>query len=100
MAFQRRKPAAIGVKAPFAGFIGPALATAIEQVSARERSVMDIYDGADWTALDTGRLKSSIEHGNSIKEAAKFVCRASSIEDVARKAEELRLKLKRSRRAR
>ena len=32
MAFQRRKPAAIGVKAPLPGFIEPALATSIEKV--------------------------------------------------------------------
>jgi bifunctional non-homologous end joining protein LigD len=32
MAFQRKKPAAIGVKAPFPGFIEPSLATAIEKV--------------------------------------------------------------------
>ena len=32
MAFQRKKPAAIGVKAPLPGFIEPALATSIEKV--------------------------------------------------------------------
>jgi hypothetical protein len=32
MAFQRKKPAAIGVKAAFPGFIEPALATSIEKV--------------------------------------------------------------------
>jgi bifunctional non-homologous end joining protein LigD len=32
VAFQRRKPAAIGVKAPLPGFIEPALATPIEKV--------------------------------------------------------------------
>ena len=32
MAFQRRKPAAIGVKAPFPGFVEPALATSVEKV--------------------------------------------------------------------
>jgi bifunctional non-homologous end joining protein LigD len=36
MAFQRRKPAAIGVKAPFPGFIEPALATSIEKVPSGE----------------------------------------------------------------
>jgi bifunctional non-homologous end joining protein LigD len=34
MAFQRRKSAAIGVKAPFPGFIEPALATSIDRVPA------------------------------------------------------------------
>jgi bifunctional non-homologous end joining protein LigD len=32
VAFQRKNPAAIGVKAPFPGFIEPALASSIEKV--------------------------------------------------------------------
>jgi bifunctional non-homologous end joining protein LigD len=34
MAFQRKKPAAIGIKANFPGFIEPALATSIAKVPA------------------------------------------------------------------
>jgi hypothetical protein len=34
VASQRRNPAAIGVKAPFPGFIEPALTTSIEKVSS------------------------------------------------------------------
>lgn len=46
MAFQRKKPAAIGVKAPFPGFIEPALATSIEKVPSGERWVHEIkFDG-------------------------------------------------------
>lgn len=46
MAFQRKKPAAIGVKAPFPGFIEPALATSIEKVPSGERWIHEIkYDG-------------------------------------------------------
>jgi bifunctional non-homologous end joining protein LigD len=46
MAFQRKKPAAIGVKAPFPGFIEPALATSIERVAAGERWIHEIkFDG-------------------------------------------------------
>jgi bifunctional non-homologous end joining protein LigD len=37
MAFQRKKPAAIGVKAPFPGFVKPALATSIEKVPSGAR---------------------------------------------------------------
>ena len=37
MAFQRKKPAAVGVKAPFPGFIEPALATSAEKVPSGER---------------------------------------------------------------
>ncbi|WP_409410571.1 DNA ligase [Bradyrhizobium sp. AUGA SZCCT0160] len=46
MAFQRRKPAAIGVKAPFPGFIEPALATLIDNVPNGERWIHEIkFDG-------------------------------------------------------
>src|SRR6195952_2908906 len=46
MAFQRKKPAAIGVKAPFPGFIEPPLAAAIEKVPSGERWVHEIkFDG-------------------------------------------------------
>jgi bifunctional non-homologous end joining protein LigD len=46
VAFQRRKPAAIGVKAPFPGFIEPALAPAIEQVPSGARWIHEIkFDG-------------------------------------------------------
>jgi bifunctional non-homologous end joining protein LigD len=46
VAFQRRKPAAIGVKAPFPGFVEPALATSIEKVPSGERWIHEIkFDG-------------------------------------------------------
>jgi hypothetical protein len=50
---------------------------------------MDIYDGADWTEMDD--LKAAIESGRSIEEAAEFLCRADSVDDVARKCAELGL---------
>jgi len=37
MAFLRKKPPAIGVKAPYPGFIEPALATSIDKVPKGER---------------------------------------------------------------
>jgi bifunctional non-homologous end joining protein LigD len=44
--FQRRKPAAIGVKAPFPGFIEPALATSIDRVPSADRWIHEIkFDG-------------------------------------------------------
>jgi hypothetical protein len=55
---------------------------------------MDIYDGTDWTEVDIEDLVSSIEGGASIEEAAEFLGRSDSIEDVARKCEELGLKPK------
>ena len=46
MAFQRKKPAAIGVKAPFPGFIEPALATSIDKVPSGQRWCHEIkFDG-------------------------------------------------------
>jgi len=46
VAFQPRKPAAIGVKAPIPGFIEPALATSIEKVPSGGRWIHEIkFDG-------------------------------------------------------
>jgi bifunctional non-homologous end joining protein LigD len=46
MAFQRKKPAAIGVKAPYPGFIEPELATAIDRVPSGQRWIHEIkFDG-------------------------------------------------------
>jgi bifunctional non-homologous end joining protein LigD len=46
MAFQRKKPAAIGVKAPFPGFVEPELATSIDKVPSGARWIHEIkFDG-------------------------------------------------------
>jgi ATP dependent DNA ligase domain len=46
VAYQRKKPLAIGVKAPFPGFIEPALATSIDKVPSGERWIHEIkFDG-------------------------------------------------------
>jgi bifunctional non-homologous end joining protein LigD len=46
MAFQRKKPAAIGLKAPFPSFIQPALASSIEKVPSGARWIHEIkFDG-------------------------------------------------------
>jgi bifunctional non-homologous end joining protein LigD len=46
VAFQRRKPAAIGTKLPYPGFIAPALASKIERVPAGDRWIHEIkFDG-------------------------------------------------------
>jgi len=46
VAFQRNKPAAIGVKAPLPGFIEPALASSTEKVPSGERWIHEIkFDG-------------------------------------------------------
>jgi bifunctional non-homologous end joining protein LigD len=46
MAFQRKKPAAIGIKATYPGFIEPGLAMSIAKVPSGERWVHEIkFDG-------------------------------------------------------
>jgi bifunctional non-homologous end joining protein LigD len=46
MAFQRKKLAAVGIQAPFHGFIEPALASSIENVATGERWLHEInFDG-------------------------------------------------------
>jgi ATP-dependent DNA ligase len=46
VAFQRKKPAAIGVKAPYPGFIEPELATTADKVPSGERWLREIkFDG-------------------------------------------------------
>jgi bifunctional non-homologous end joining protein LigD len=46
VAFQRKKPAAIGTKAPFPGFVEPALATSIGKAPSGERWIHEIkFDG-------------------------------------------------------
>jgi len=46
VAFQRKKPAAIGAKAPFPGFVAPALATSTDKVPSGDRWIHEIkFDG-------------------------------------------------------
>jgi bifunctional non-homologous end joining protein LigD len=46
VAFQRKKRAAVGIKAPFPGFIEPALATSIDRVPSGQRWLHEIkFDG-------------------------------------------------------
>ncbi|WP_253075357.1 hypothetical protein [Bradyrhizobium sp. 190] len=46
VAFQRKKAAAIGVKAPFPGFVEPALAASIDKVPSGDRWIHEIkFDG-------------------------------------------------------
>ena len=47
---------------------------------------MDIYDGAKWTEMDIDDLRAAIEFGSSIEEAAQFLCRADSVQDVSTNA--------------
>ena len=56
MAFQRKKAAAIAVKAPFPGFVEPALATSVEKVPSGERWIHEIkFDGYRCIAVKRGK---------------------------------------------
>ena len=55
----------------------------------------DIYNGTEWTDMDIDDQRASIEHG--LEEAAEFLCRSGSVDDVKRKAKELGLILKKRR---
>ncbi len=65
-AFQRKKPTAIGVKAPSPGFIEPALATPIDKVPSGARWVHEIkFDGYRVQVhLKDGTVKVFTRRGN------------------------------------
>jgi hypothetical protein len=51
----------------------------------------DAADGNPWSEADMWDLRNCLKHGQSVEQAAQFLCRAGSVEDVRRKAEELGL---------
>jgi hypothetical protein len=51
---------------------------------------VDIYDGAQSTEIDIDDPKAAIAAGSSVEEAARFLCRADSFEDVGAKCREMR----------
>jgi len=55
----------------------------------------DGNDGKPWTEMDVRALMAALSVGETIEEAADHLCRSGSVNDVRRKAEELRLKYKR-----
>jgi hypothetical protein len=52
----------------------------------------DLNDGKPWSDMDERDLRAELEHGSSIKEAAGHLCRSGTVEEVAKKAQELGLK--------
>ena len=48
---------------------------------------IDMNDGKDWTPDDLAELKDALENGESIEEAAAYLRRSGSLDDVSRKAE-------------
>jgi hypothetical protein len=51
----------------------------------------DLNDGKPWSEDDLEDLALALKDGGTIEGAAHFLCRAGSIEDVRKKAEELGL---------
>ena len=49
----------------------------------------DANDNEPWTEMCVRDLKLSLKAGNTIEEAASFLCRSGTIDDVRRKADEL-----------
>ena len=73
VAFQRKNPAAIGVKANFPGFIEPALATSIEKVPGGERTASSAtMKGTHW-AIRPATKATSREKRSSLATTA-FRC--------------------------
>jgi bifunctional non-homologous end joining protein LigD len=66
VAFQRKKPAAIGTKAPFPDFIEPALATSIDKVPGGDRWLHEIkFDGYRVQLhISSGAVKVFTRRGN------------------------------------
>jgi bifunctional non-homologous end joining protein LigD len=66
VAFQRKKPVAIGTKAPIPDFIEPALATSIDKVPSGERWVHEIkFDGYRVQLhISNGAVKVFTRRGN------------------------------------
>jgi len=56
--------------------------------------VEDANDGEPWTEMDVRDLTASVLCGDTIEEAAEFLCRSGTIDEVRRKAEELGLRYK------
>jgi len=51
----------------------------------------DTNDGKEWSAADLEDLTLALKDGGSIEDAAYFLCRGGTIEDVRLKAKELAL---------
>ncbi|MGY3605651.1 MULTISPECIES: hypothetical protein [unclassified Bradyrhizobium] len=55
----------------------------------------DIYDGTPWTEMDIENLTDAMNNGTTVEEAAEWLCRSGSVDEVERKARELNLPIRR-----
>jgi hypothetical protein len=56
----------------------------------------DLYDGAPWAEEDERDLKDAVDGGDTLEEAATLLCRSGTLDDVAKKAQELGLRWRKS----
>ena len=54
-------------------------------------ALRDMNDGKEWDEGEIADLENSLAYGRTIEEAAIFLCRSGTIDDVRRKADELGL---------
>jgi hypothetical protein len=49
---------------------------------------MDLNDGKEWSDWDVEDLRAALEFGDMIEEAAVFLCRSGTVQEVRAKARE------------
>lgn len=49
----------------------------------------DLNDGKLWSDMDVNDLRSAATYGRTLEETAEFLCRSSSLDDVAAKAKDI-----------
>jgi len=52
-------------------------------------AVHDTNDGKEWSQMDLDDLQNALARGGSIEDAAIFLCRTGTQDDVRKKAEEM-----------
>jgi hypothetical protein len=53
---------------------------------------IDRHDGDPWSEMDLDDMRACIRGGKSVEWIARFLSRSGTVDDVKRKADELRLK--------
>jgi hypothetical protein len=53
----------------------------------------DLNDGKEWSDMALRDLRGAIEAGDTVEEAARFLCRSTNVAEVAAKARELGLRV-------
>jgi hypothetical protein len=67
------------------------MTAAAREWSNSKQPIQDLNDGKPWSEMDLFDLRNSLAYGRSIEEVAGFLCRAGTVAEVKRKAEELGL---------